>query len=190
MPIALLDLIVLGVLFVSAALAMMRGFTREVLATASWLAAAVAAYLLYKQVIPYVEPYVANKNFQTGISVAVVFFVALILVSLITVRISDFILDSKIGALDRTLGLVFGAARGILICIVGFAFFDWLAAGKRPDWIMQAKARPYLQAGADKLKDYLPDDPEKLIQQFKSRKGDGNTEPPAETDQRTNKPAQ
>ena len=33
----------------------------------------------------------------------------LIVVSIITVKISDLILDSRIGAIDRTLGFVFGA---------------------------------------------------------------------------------
>jgi hypothetical protein len=45
----------------------------------------------------------------------IVFLVALIVISFITVRIADFIIDSRIGALDRTLGFLFGAARGILL---------------------------------------------------------------------------
>ena len=49
---------------------------------------------------------------------------------------SDAILDSKIGALDRTLGFVFGAARGFLLAVVAFAIFNWLVSDKQqPEWV-------------------------------------------------------
>ena len=56
------------------------------------------------------------------------------------------ILDSRIGALDRTLGFLFGLARGLLIVVVAFLFFSWLVPDKqRPDWITGAKSRMVLQ---------------------------------------------
>ena len=93
MPVSYLDLVVLGVVFVSAALAMMRGFTREVLAIASWAAAAIVAYLFHPQILPYVTPYLANKMAALAVAIGIVFLTTLILVSLVTVRLSDFILD-------------------------------------------------------------------------------------------------
>ncbi len=47
---------------------------------------------------------------------------------MITVRISDMILDSRVGALDRTLGFLFGLGRGLLIVVVAFVFFNWLVS--------------------------------------------------------------
>ena len=52
MPITLLDGILLGITLFSAVLAMVRGFSREVLAVASWIAAAAAAYFLYPLLTP------------------------------------------------------------------------------------------------------------------------------------------
>ena len=46
------------------------------------------------------------------------FLVTLLIVSVITVRISDMILDSRIGALDRTMGFLFGLGRGLIIVVV------------------------------------------------------------------------
>ena len=91
---------------------------REVLSIASWVAAAVAAFLLYKQVLPFVQQYIAQESVALGVSVAGVFLITLIVVSYITMRISDFVLDSRIGALDRSLGFVFGALRGLLLVVV------------------------------------------------------------------------
>src|SRR5690606_15745770 len=104
MPITLLDGILVGFTLVSAMLAMVRGFSREVLSIASWAAAAAAAYFFYPVVTPYVAPYIDSAQLAQGAAAAIVFFVALILVTLITMKIADFIIDSRIGALDRTLG--------------------------------------------------------------------------------------
>ena len=82
MPVTVLDLIVIVVVLISAVLAMVRGFVREVLSIASWAAAAAAAYFLYKPVVPLVQPYFEQKTVAVIISAAAIFFVALIIASL------------------------------------------------------------------------------------------------------------
>jgi membrane protein required for colicin V production len=98
----------------------------------------------------------------------------LILVSIITVRISDMILDSRIGALDRTLGFLFGLGRGLLIVVVAFLFFSWLVPDKqRPDWVTGAKSRVVLDGTGQWLMSLLPDDPENtILKRFKKNKPD------------------
>lgn len=164
MPITLLDGILVGFTLVSAMLAMVRGFSREVLSIASWAAAAIAAFLFYKPVVPYVQPYIDNEKIAMAAAAGIVFIVALIVVTIITMKIADFIIDSRIGALDRTLGFLFGLARGLLIVVVAFLFFVWLVPDKqRPDWVTQAKSRMVLQGTGDWLMSLLPDDPENTI---------------------------
>src|SRR5882757_7221260 len=99
-----LDLGLIIVVLISALLSMVRGFTREVLAILSWAAAAVAALYFHPLVQPYLKPYIQKEAIQLAAAAAIVFFVTLIVVTIITVKISDLILDSKIGALDRSLG--------------------------------------------------------------------------------------
>ncbi|MCB1425657.1 MAG: CvpA family protein, partial [Notoacmeibacter sp.] len=65
--------------------------------------------------------------------------------------------------LDRTLGFVYGAARGILVVAVGLLFFNWLVASNQPAWVANAKSRPMLEAVGAKLQGLLPDDPENSI---------------------------
>ncbi|MGB7699881.1 MAG: CvpA family protein, partial [Methylovirgula sp.] len=55
-----LDLGVIAIVLISAVLAMVRGFTREVLAIASWAAAAIAAIYFHPYVLPYVKPYISK----------------------------------------------------------------------------------------------------------------------------------
>ena len=154
-----LDLAVLGIVLVSALLSMMRGFTREVLAIASWAAAAAAAYYFYPILMPYPTPYIHKEVIAEAAAAAIVFFLTLIIVSLFTVRLSDVILDSKIGALDRSLGFVFGVARGFLLAVVAFSIFNWLVSEKQqPEWVKNARTRPVLTETADRLVALLPTD--------------------------------
>ncbi len=170
LPVTALDLVVLGVILISALLAAVRGFTREVLAIASWVAAAAAAYALHPAVLPYAKEYIPNAQLALAASIAAVFLGTLIIVSFITVKLSDLILDSKIGALDRTLGFLFGAARGLLIAVIAFVFFDKLVGEKQqPEWVKSAKLRPVLKETGDQIIALLPDDPEGLISKWKNK---------------------
>lgn len=163
MPITLLDGILAGFTLVSAMLAMVRGFSREILSIASWVAAAVAAYFLHPYVEPYLIPYLDSEKIRMAAAAGIVFVAALIIVTLITMRIADFIIDSRIGALDRALGFLYGAARGILVVAVGLLFFNWLVGTNQPAWVANAKSRPLLETIGQRLQALLPDDPEKSI---------------------------
>ena len=174
MPITLLDGILVGFTLVSAMLAMVRGLSREVLSIASWIAAAAAAFFFYPLVLPYVQPYIDNKQIAMVAAAGVVFIIALIIVTLITMKIADWIIDSRIGALDRTLGFLYGAARGILVVAVGLLFFNWLAGERTPAWIAEAKSRPLLESIGATLEGLLPDDPENSILK---RLSPGDSEP-------------
>lgn len=163
MPITLLDGILVGFTLVSAMLAMVRGFSREVLSVVSWIAAAAAAFFFYKPVIPYVQPYIDNDKIAMAAAAGIVFIIALIVVTVITMKLADWIIDSRVGALDRTLGFLYGAARGILVVAVALMFFNWLAGDKAPAWIAQAKSKPLLESIGAKIESLLPEDPENSI---------------------------
>ena len=73
---------------------------------------------------------------------------------------------------DRTLGFLFGLARGLLIVVVAYEFFIWLVPDKqRPDWVVGAKSRTMLDSTGEWLKGLLPDDPENtILKRFKKNK--------------------
>ncbi|MGY6247108.1 CvpA family protein [Bosea thiooxidans] len=163
MPVTILDLVVIGVVLISALLAAVRGFTREVLAIVSWIAAAAIAWVFHPQLVPFVKQYIPASSAQDTIalvaSIAALFLGTLIIVSIVTARISDFVLDSRIGALDRTLGFVFGAARGLLLAVIGYLFFAALVGNeKMPVWAKEAKAKPMLEETGRSLIAMLPQD--------------------------------
>lgn len=180
MPITLLDGILIGFTLVSALLAMVRGASREILSIASWIAAAFAAFYFYPLVLPYVRPYIDNEEVALVAAAAAVFVVALIIVTLITMKIADFIIDSRVGALDRTLGFLYGVARGVIVVAVALLFFDWLVGENPPAWVTEAKSRPLLESVGQWIESLLPDDPEQSIFEQISP-GQGGAEAPAES---------
>ena len=185
-----LDLALVAIVLVSALLSMVRGFTREVLAIASWAAAAVAAYYFHPAVMPYLENYIQKDQIRQIVAVAIVFFATLIVVSVVTVKLSDAILDSKVGPLDRTLGFIFGTARGFLLGVVAFLFFNWLVPKAQPEWIATARSRPVLQLVGDDLMALLPLDAENaILKRFKHDKSPNEEVPADETDNKPIAPA-
>lgn len=177
-----LDIFLIVVMLVSGLLAMVRGFMREVLSIASWGCAAVATLYAFPKLLPWAKQYFNNDYVAMGAVAGGVFLLTLIIVSALTVRISDRILDSRIGALDRTLGFLFGLGRGLLIVVVAFIFFDWLVPTKsQPEAVLNARSRVVLQGTGQWLMSLLPEDPENtILKRFKKRPADEDAEPPPE----------
>jgi membrane protein required for colicin V production len=111
-----------------------------------------------------VQQYITNDIVASAVAIGGVFLGTLLIVSIVTVRISDAILDSRVGALDRTLGFLFGLARGLVIVVVAFLFFDWLVPSRsQPDWVKNAKSLVVLKKTGESLMSMLPEDPENTI---------------------------
>jgi membrane protein required for colicin V production len=176
----LLDAIVLVVVLISAVLAMVRGLTRELLSLASWVAAAVAAVYFYSWLVPFYQQWIASQKVSEIAAGATIFFVALIVASYITMKISDFVIDSRIGAVDRVLGLIFGAVRGFALVVISMWFFDFLVQHP-PTWVSEAKSEPAIKVSGDWLVSWLPPDFVKTIENYRHKGEPANEgEPPAE----------
>src|SRR5262249_24037141 len=109
-----------------------------------------------------------------------VFLLTLLIVSVFTIRVSDMVLDSRVGALDRTLGFLFGLARGLIIVVIAFQFSIWLVPDRsQPQWVKGAKSKVVLAGTGQWLMSMLPDDPESTILNKLKRARPEDTEPPA-----------
>jgi membrane protein required for colicin V production len=182
MPISWLDVILIAIMLVSGFLAMVRGFTREVLSIFSWAMAAVAALYLTPKYWHSVEGYFPSPGIAQIAFAAGVFVIVLIVVSLITFRISDRVLDSRVGALDRTLGFIFGLARGFLLVAIVFILFSALARDQ-PSWIVEAKSYPILKQTQVAIESLMPLNPEQYLpgQLKPEAQPEGQPEAPSDT---------
>lgn len=154
-----LDAIFVVVILFSAFLAMVRGFSREVLSLLSWFIGALVAYFLYKPLLPFVAPYISHKMIAVFVTIAIIFIVVFLLVTIITVKISDMILDSKLGLIDRTLGFIFGCMRGFFIMVIAMLLVNQLIKPEEQSaWLKEAKTKPLLDSVSNDIWHILPKD--------------------------------
>jgi membrane protein required for colicin V production len=161
MPFQLLDLILAGIMIISGLLALMRGFTREVLSLIAWGAAAVAAYFAIRShelvgfAGQYLQPEIVAKIAVGG----GVFLVVLIVVSLISVKLSDVVVDSAAGAFDRTLGFFYGLGRGLVLVVIAYLFYGWLIpVDRQEEWVKNARSLPIIQSVGEVILSLVPPD--------------------------------
>lgn len=156
-----LDIAVVSIIAVSALFAFIRGFTREILSIAAWVGAVAVAIYAGPMVQPTLDSFIPEAWRKVADSFHVgdilVFLVAVIFFSLIVGVISSQIKQTVLGPLDRTLGLLFGVARGVLIvCLVYLVGSHMVQADDQPDWVAKARSRPLLAAGAAEIEQLVP----------------------------------
>ena len=157
----LFDIIVIGVLLVSSVLAMLRGFTNEVLSILAWVVGALAALWLFPYLTPVLRGVISPPWLAAVIAAVGIFIVAYAICAAFTARWSGGLMDlhERAELLDRTLGFIFGLARGLLIVTVAYLFFAWLVPDPddQPDWIRAAKTRPTIENVAALLFSLAPE---------------------------------
>ncbi len=157
LPIAVADIIVVGVLLLSGLLALVRGFIREVLAVASWVGAIFATLYGIRPFAPLVRRAIDIPIATEVVAGALIFLVSLIVFGMISRGISRGIHQTGLGVLDRTLGFLFGVARGALIVCLAYLVFTWIADEKHlPGWLAEARTLPLVQAGSRMIVTLIP----------------------------------
>lgn len=159
------DLAVLGVMLLSGLLAFSRGLVREVLSIAAWVGAAVIAMALLPAIRPLLAPYMPAPEWVDPTGYVILFLISLILLSLIAKTIGGAVRASAVGGIDRTLGLLFGLARGAALAIAVYIVACMAIPPDRwPDPVLESRSLPYIYTGAAWVarqvpQEYRPDVP-------------------------------
>jgi membrane protein required for colicin V production len=157
-PITYLDAALIAVCFISGLLAMYRGFAREMLSIVSWVVAAAAVLYFVLNYKPLAQEMAQQMGTQVAIAQiamgAVIFLIVLIVVHLITARISDAVLDSRIGMIDRILGFLFGVARGFILIVIPYMFYQSFFPNEEQHfpWVREAVSLPYIKSTGNALR--------------------------------------
>ena len=146
------DIIVIAVVGLSALIAFLRGFVREVLTIGSWLGASLVTLYGFPLVQGRFEQWISSKmaaDIVCGISL---FLFTLILLSILSHMIARFVRGSALTAVDRSLGLLFGLLRGAIL--VSLAYM--LVFALDPNMLRGARTTPMMARGAEILRDLAP----------------------------------
>ena len=128
----------------------MRGFTREILSLLAWAGAAAVTYALFPLLRPLGNLYISPGWLADGASALGIFLPALLLLWMLSSNLSQRVKKSSIGALDRTLGFVFGLGRGTVLVAILFLGLGWLIPMEPapPAWVAGARTLPLVEYGA------------------------------------------
>ena len=159
LPLNPTDLGIIIVLMASGLLAFFRGLVKEVLAVAGWIGAAFATLYGFRHAQPIARRFIAVELAADAVAGLAIFLVTLIVLSMITHAISARVRDSALNAVDRSLGFVFGLVRGAVLVVLAYMLLGLaVPTREQPDGLLQARAMPWIERGADFLLTLMPQD--------------------------------
>ena len=160
----IIDFGVIVIIAVSALLAFSRGMVREGMAIAGWIAAAILAFIFANTAQPLVRqiPYLGNIlgdscEILILASFAVIFAIALLIVSIFTPLLSTLVQKSILSGLDKNLGFIFGNCRGLLLVIAAFFVYFTVIPNQKVISIETSKSATIFQYYADDFKNKNPE---------------------------------
>ena len=159
LPIGWVDLLLLGVVVLSALVGLARGFTFELLSLAGWFAAWFAALWFGPYLAPYLPIGASFSALQIGVAFVLVFVLAMIVWGLAARAVSGFVKATPLRPLDRLLGALFGVARAIVVLLVAATLVGWTPASRSQAWTQSVGASLLRRA----LQELLPLVPGELV---------------------------
>jgi len=150
-----LDYAVVGVFALSLVVGAWRGLVREVLSILGWVIAFLAANLLAGPLGPQMPQVVPSPELRVAAAYVAVFVASLVATSLLGLLLSKIVKAAGLGGVDRSLGALFGIARGLLIVLAAALLAGLTSAPRQPFWRDSASG-PYLAQAAQALKPLLP----------------------------------
>ena len=161
----IIDGVVGVVIVLSALLAYSRGFVREIMAIAGWVAAAILAFIFAGRVEPLVKEIPVIGDFlgeSCELSIiaafAAVFAVSLVIVSIFTPLFSSIVQRSALGGIDQGLGFLFGVLRGILLVVVALVVYDRIVVNQTVEMVDESRTAKVFEQLQTSINDQIPAD--------------------------------
>lgn len=158
LPISAVDVVVAVVLLGSALFAFMRGFVHEVLAIAGWVGAAFGTLHGLPYVRPWFREHIGMAWAADATAALSLFLIILLALSMLTKAVSERVRKSALNSVDSSLGFVFGIARGAVLLCLAYMVVAWMFQPEDPpDWLANARSRPWLERGVRLLQGLAPE---------------------------------
>ena len=159
-----LDVIILIITAISALIALCRGFIKEVLSIVGWVLAAIVVFYTLPVLTPLAQKYIASSLMAGLVTALLVLIVFYIIWLLSTDKMIGKVRTSKLSALDRFLGLLFGILRACLLVILFNILMTWMLPEESESGMFK-ESRYFTLAGkfAEPLESLIPQSTMDLI---------------------------
>lgn len=171
-----LDVIILIITAVSALIALCRGLVKEVLSILGWILAAVVVFYLLPILTPFAKNYIASSMMAGIVTALLILIVFYVIWLLSTDKMIGKVRSSKLSALDRMLGLLFGVLRACLLVILFNIIVTWMLPEESKSGMFK-ESRYFTLAGkfAEPLESLIPQSTIDLIRNKSSEVGLGES---------------
>lgn len=149
------DWLIIGIVGLSAAISLIRGFVAEAMSIVIWT---VALWAAFHYTSPFAEGFLGTIELPSArLAVAALILIVAILIvgSLLSWVIGRLVRSTGLSGTDRLLGAVFGALRGLLTVIALVAVAGWTPVCRDP-WWQQSQLIPGVEELALYGRDFLP----------------------------------
>lgn len=136
------DYAIIIVIALSTLISLTRGFVREAFSLAIWIAAFFVASWFYQDLAVYFTSF-TDSTVRNGLAAVILFVLTLIVGALLNFLLGKLVDGTGLTGTDRVLGLVFGAARGLLIVTLVLFVIDSFTALSASDWWQKSQLIPH-----------------------------------------------
>ncbi|MCB1687935.1 MAG: CvpA family protein [Halioglobus sp.] len=138
------DWAIVVIIGLSILLSLWRGFIREAVSLAGWIAAFIIANMFVSEMATVLSQWIVNVTGRYVAAYAVLFAGTLVMVGVLGRIGAQLVRATGLTLLDRILGTVFGFARGIIIVLVLVYLLRQLAPPQNLVWLDQAQLMPHV----------------------------------------------
>lgn len=152
-----LDLIIIGVIALSALISLIRGFVKESISLITWIVAGVLAFRYFSPMAELLEPFVSAPQIRSVAGFVILFVISLIIGAIINFTMSQLVSKTGLSGTDKALGVVFGGARGVLI-VTMIILLASLTPMPTTEWWQDSAMVSVFQQLAEWVKGIIPAD--------------------------------
>ena len=137
------DIIVMVIVVLGLVRGLFRGFVKEIASIAGVMAGLYGGSIYYPLVGEQLSRWIDTEIYRHLLAFFLLFMVIVVGVGLVASLIRYFLKIALLGWVDRLCGMVFGAAKGLLVCVVIFIIATTFIPGQNL-WIANSRLSPYL----------------------------------------------
>lgn len=152
-----LDYVLIGIILVSALISLLRGFVREAFSLALWILAFWISWSFFRDLENHFQSVISSPTVRLGLAFGGLMLVSLLVGGMVNYLLIQLIERTGMTGTDRFIGMIFGAARGVLV-IAALVLLAGLTTFPQEGWWHDSRLMPYFQELAFWLRDLLPKD--------------------------------
>jgi membrane protein required for colicin V production len=151
------DLLIIGIIVLSAVISLVRGFIQEAFSLATWIAAFWLAWFAFRPLSVQFEPWVEVPSIRLGLAFVAILLIVLVIGAIINHFLKLLVNSTGLSGTDRLLGVFFGAGRGVVVVGI-IVLLAGLTAFPQDPWWRESQFIPYFKELALWMKGLLPPD--------------------------------